>query len=146
MVLTARPSGPLTGLARAPGDKSVSHRALILGALARGETLIAGLLESGDVLATGAAMRAFGASVEKLADGRWRVLGRGGFSQPVGVIDCGNSGTGVRLIMGAAAGFPIEASFTGDASLRSRPMGRVLNPLRDMGLIVSKETEWGACR
>jgi 3-phosphoshikimate 1-carboxyvinyltransferase len=141
MMLTARPSGPLTGLARAPGDKSVSHRALILGAMARGETLISGLLEGADVLATGAAMRAFGADVEKLGDGRWRVLGKGGYSQPGAVIDCGNSGTGVRLIMGAAAGFPIEASFTGDASLRSRPMGRVLTPLKDMGLTVSRETE-----
>jgi 3-phosphoshikimate 1-carboxyvinyltransferase len=131
--LTARPGSPLTGRIRLPGDKSISHRALILGALASGVTEIDGLLEGDDVLRTADAMRAFGASVERLGDGRWRVEGRGGFSQPHGVIDCGNAGTGVRLIMGAAAGFPIEASFTGDASLRSRPMGRVLEPLKAMG-------------
>src|SRR5262245_30132869 len=130
MHMTARPSGPLKGAARAPGDKSVSHRALILGAMANGETLITGLLEGEDVLATGRAMAAFGAEVERLGEGRWRVVGKGRLEQPSEIIDCGNSGTGARLIMGAAAGFPIEATFTGDSSLRSRPMGRVLDPLK----------------
>jgi len=131
--LTARPGGQLTGRLRLPGDKSISHRALILGALASGTTEIDGLLEGDDVLRTAGAMRAFGAEVTRLGEGRWRVQGRGGYGQPNEVIDCGNSGTGVRLIIGAAAGFPIEATFTGDASLRSRPMGRVLDPLKAMG-------------
>jgi 3-phosphoshikimate 1-carboxyvinyltransferase len=140
MLLTARPSGPLTGLAHVPGDKSISHRALILGALAEGATEIHGLLEGADVLATAAAMRAFGAEVMRLGEGHWRVVGKGGFAQPAGTIDCGNSGTGARLIMGAAAGFPIEVTFDGDASLRSRPMGRVLDPLKQMGLTVVSDT------
>ena len=131
--LTSRPGGALRGRVRAPGDKSISHRALILGALAQGVTEIEGLLESEDVLRTAAAMRAFGAEVERLGEGRWRVVGRGALSEPADVIDCGNSGTGVRLIMGAAAGFPISVSFTGDGSLRGRPMGRVLDPLGMMG-------------
>ena len=118
---------------RVPGDKSISHRALILGALARGVTEIEGLLEGDDVLATSRAMRAFGAGVEQLGAGRWRVEGRGGFSEPADVIDCGNAGTGVRLIMGAAAGFDLAATFTGDSSLRGRPMNRVLKPLGQMG-------------
>ncbi len=133
MRLAARPSGPLKGSTRAPGDKSISHRALILGALAEGVTEIEGLLESDDVLRTAEAVRAFGAGVERLGEGRWRVEGRGGFSEPGEVIDCGNSGTGVRLLMGAAAGFAIAATYTGDNSLRGRPMGRILNPLREMG-------------
>jgi 3-phosphoshikimate 1-carboxyvinyltransferase len=141
MHLTARPSGPLHGAARAPGDKSVSHRALILGALANGRTLITGLLEGADVLATGNAMAAFGAQVERLGEGTWAVTGKGGLAQPTEIIDCGNSGTGARLIMGAAAGFPIEATFTGDASLRSRPMGRVLEPLKAMGLKILSDTD-----
>ena len=131
--MTARPAGPLKGRVRAPGDKSISHRALILGALASGRTEIEGLLEGDDVLRTAEAMRAFGAQVTQLGGGRWVVEGRGDFSQPPGIIDCGNAGTGVRLIMGAAAGFPIEATFTGDASLRKRPMNRVLEPLGLMG-------------
>ena len=131
--LTARRAGPLKGCARAPGDKSISHRALIVGALARGETAIEGILEGDDVLRTADAMRAFGAAVDQLGPGRWRVRGEGGLSEPVGVIDCGNSGTGVRLIMGAAAGFDLAATFTGDASLRGRPMRRVLKPLGEMG-------------
>lgn len=132
-VLQARRSGPLRGVVRAPGDKSMSHRALILGALATGTTEIEGLLESDDVLRTAQAMRAFGADVTQLGEGRWRVEGRGGFSEPEDVIDCGNAGTGVRLIMGAAAGFPIAATFTGDASLRGRPMARITDPLALMG-------------
>ena len=131
--MTARPGSPLKGRVRAPGDKSISHRALILGALASGRTEIEGLLEGDDVLRTAEAMRAFGATVTQLGGGRWVVEGRGGFSQPTEIIDCGNAGTGVRLIMGAAAGFPIEATFTGDASLRRRPMNRVLEPLGLMG-------------
>jgi 3-phosphoshikimate 1-carboxyvinyltransferase len=131
--LKARPGGPLRGRVRAPGDKSISHRALILGAMASGETLVEGLLEGDDVLRTAAAMRAFGAEVEQLDAGSWRVIGRGGFAEPEDVIDCGNAGTGARLIMGAAAGHRLSASFTGDASLRRRPMMRVLTPLGLMG-------------
>jgi 3-phosphoshikimate 1-carboxyvinyltransferase len=131
--LTARRGGPLRGAVRAPGDKSISHRALILAALARGVTEIEGLLEGEDVLATSRAMRAFGAQVERLGEGLWRVEGHGGFSEPADVIDCGNAGTGVRLIMGAAAGFDMASTFTGDASLRGRPMNRVLKPLGQMG-------------
>jgi 3-phosphoshikimate 1-carboxyvinyltransferase len=131
--LTARRTGPLKGVVRAPGDKSISHRALILGALAHGVTEIEGLLEGDDVKRTAAAMAAFGASVERLGDGRWRIEGQGGFSEPADVVDCGNAGTGVRLVMGAAAGFELCATFTGDASLRGRPMNRVLKPLGEMG-------------
>lgn len=134
MRLLARPSGPVQGRVRPPGDKSISHRALIMGALAAGTTEIEGLLEGDDVLATAAAMRAFGADVARLGPGRWRVQGQGGFTQPAGPIDCGNSGTGVRLMMGAAAGFLVSATFTGDASLSRRPMNRILDPLREMGL------------
>ncbi|MEM1345189.1 MAG: 3-phosphoshikimate 1-carboxyvinyltransferase [Pseudomonadota bacterium] len=132
--MTAHPSSGLRGEAAIPGDKSVSHRALILGALAVGETRITGLLEGEDVLATAAAMRAFGAEVV-CEDKTWivRGVGVGGFGEPVRVIDCGNAGTGVRLIMGAMATTPIAATFTGDASLCSRPMGRVLAPLAEFG-------------
>ncbi len=131
--LTARPGGPLRGRIRAPGDKSISHRALIMGALAAGETQIEGLLEGDDVLRTAAAMGAFGAGVSREGEGRWRVIGRGGLAEPADVIDCGNAGTGVRLIMGAAAGFALTATFTGDDSLRGRPMLRILRPLSQMG-------------
>ena len=131
--LTARRAGPLKGVVRAPGDKSISHRALILGALASGVTEIEGLLEGEDVKRTAQAMAAFGADVQRLGEGRWRVEGRGGFAEADQVIDCGNAGTGVRLIMGAAAGFDMAATFTGDASLRGRPMNRVLKPLGEMG-------------
>lgn len=137
--MTARPGGPLKGIVRAPGDKSISHRAMILGALADGVTTVEGLLEGDDVLRTAEAMRAFGATVERTGDGAWRIEGRGGFTQPAGVIDCGNAGTGVRLIMGAAAGFELTATFTGDASLRKRPMGRVLKPLGLMGAAWTSE-------
>jgi 3-phosphoshikimate 1-carboxyvinyltransferase len=133
--MTARKSGPLKGTANVPGDKSISHRSLILGAMAVGETHITGLLEGEDVLGTADAMRAFGAGVERLGDGEWRVngVGVGGFAEPEDVIDCGNAGTGVRLIMGAMATSPITATFTGDASLRSRPMGRVTDPIALFG-------------
>ncbi|WP_026756484.1 3-phosphoshikimate 1-carboxyvinyltransferase [Sediminimonas qiaohouensis] len=133
MISTAQ--GPLTGLAHVPGDKSISHRTLILGALSVGETRITGLLEGEDVLDTGRAMRAFGAEVARDEDGTWHVhgVGVGGFAEPGGVIDCGNSGTGVRLIMGAMATSPITATFTGDASLNARPMARVTDPLAQFG-------------
>ena len=131
--LTSRPGGVLGGRIRAPGDKSISHRALILGGMASGETLIEGLLESDDVLRTAAAVRAFGAEVERLGEGRWRVAGRGALAEPADVVDCGNSGTGVRLMMGAAAGYPVTTVFTGDSSLRGRPMARVTDPLTAMG-------------
>lgn len=106
---------------------------MILGALASGTTTVEGLLEGDDVLATARAMQAYGARVEPEGGGRWRIEGKGGFEEPADVIDCGNAGTGVRLIMGAAAGFPICSTFTGDSSLRGRPMGRVLEPLAKMG-------------
>lgn len=133
--LTAHPAGGLSGSAAVPGDKSVSHRALILGALSVGETSITGLLEGEDVLGTAAAMRAFGARVDRDGDGTWTVqgVGVGGLAEPDDVIDCGNAGTGVRLIMGAMATCPIAATFTGDASLRRRPMGRILDPLALFG-------------
>jgi 3-phosphoshikimate 1-carboxyvinyltransferase len=131
-LLTGSRSGALSGNIQVPGDKSMSHRALILGGLARGETRISGLLESDDVLHTAEAVRAFGAKADRVAEGEWRVRGAEWHS-PDGPIDCGNSGTCARLLMGAAAGFPISATFTGDASLSSRPMERVLAPLRAMG-------------
>jgi len=133
--MTARRAPPLRGIAQVPGDKSISHRALILGALSVGETRITGLLEGQDVLDTAAAMRAFGATLTRDAPGSWRVqgVGVGGFAEPAQVIDCGNSGTGVRLIMGAMATTPITATFTGDASLNKRPMSRVTDPLALFG-------------
>ena len=133
--MSSRPCGPLTGEARVPGDKSISHRSLILGALCVGETEISGLLEGQDVLDTARAMRAFGAEVTDHGGGNWSVhgVGVGGFAEPDQVIDCGNSGTGVRLIMGAMATSPITATFTGDASLNGRPMARVTDPLALFG-------------
>ncbi len=132
--MTARKAGPLSGTADVPGDKSISHRSLILGAMAVGETRVTGLLEGQDVLDTAKAMRAFGAEVEKQGD-TWVIhgVGTGGFAEPDTVIDCGNSGTGVRLIMGAMATTPITATFTGDASLNKRPMARVTDPLALFG-------------
>ncbi|MFY8143652.1 MAG: 3-phosphoshikimate 1-carboxyvinyltransferase, partial [Caulobacter sp.] len=130
--LKSAPGGALRGIVRAPGDKSISHRSMILGALATGTTTVEGLLEGDDVLATARAMQAFGARIEREGVGRWRIEGKGGFEEPADVIDCGNAGTGVRLIMGAAAGFAMCATFTGDQSLRGRPMGRVLDPLARM--------------
>ncbi|WP_102226125.1 3-phosphoshikimate 1-carboxyvinyltransferase [Acidimangrovimonas sediminis] len=133
--MSSRRSGPLSGVAEVPGDKSISHRALILGAMAVGETRVSGLLEGEDVLDTAKAMRAFGAEVTRTGAGAWSVhgVGVGGFAEPAAVIDCGNSGTGVRLIMGAMATTPITATFTGDASLSKRPMGRVTDPLALFG-------------
>ena len=120
-----------------PGDKSISHRALMFGALAVGVTNITGLLEGEDVLRTAAAMRLLGATVERLGEGKWRVAGRGvgGLTEPSDVLDMGNSGTAARLICGLLAGHPIFAVMTGDASLRKRPMGRVTDPLTATGAI-----------
>ncbi|MDA1090725.1 MAG: 3-phosphoshikimate 1-carboxyvinyltransferase [Proteobacteria bacterium] len=133
--LQSSPSGPLSGVAVVPGDKSISHRALILGALAVGETRITGLLESDDVLATAAALRALGAQVRREDDGDWRIFGCGvgGLSEPSGVLDMGNSGTAVRLLMGVSATLSFNTTFCGDASLSKRPMERVMTPLRQMG-------------
>jgi 3-phosphoshikimate 1-carboxyvinyltransferase len=133
--LTARRAGPLKGRVRVPGDKSISHRALIFGALAVGETCISGLLEGEDVLNTAKAVGALGAQVERRGAGEWRVRGVGvaGFAEPASALDFGNSGTGCRLMLGAVAGCPIAATFDGDASLRKRPMRRVLEPLERIG-------------
>jgi 3-phosphoshikimate 1-carboxyvinyltransferase len=133
--MTSRACGALTGTAQVPGDKSISHRSLILGAMSVGETTITGLLEGQDVLDTARAMRAFGAEVTDHGGGSWSVygVGVGGFAEPDQVIDCGNSGTGVRLIMGTMATSPITVTFTGDASLNGRPMARVTDPLALFG-------------
>ncbi|MEO6380799.1 MAG: 3-phosphoshikimate 1-carboxyvinyltransferase [Nitrobacter sp.] len=147
--LEARKSQSLTGLVRVPGDKSISHRALILGALAVGETRITGLLEGEDVLHTAKAMQALGAKVERRADDKneivWSVrgVGTGGFAAPTAPLDFGNSGTGCRLVMGAVAGCPITATFDGDASLRSRPMRRILDPLELIGARVLSQSDGG---
>jgi 3-phosphoshikimate 1-carboxyvinyltransferase len=143
--LEARSSGPLSGKVRVPGDKSISHRALILGALAVGESRISGLLEGEDVLNTAKSMRALGARVERTGDFAWKVNGVGvaGFASPQNALDFGNSGTGCRLVMGAVAGCPITAVFDGDASLRSRPMRRILDPLELMGAKAGETREGG---
>jgi 3-phosphoshikimate 1-carboxyvinyltransferase len=133
--MTARRGRPCKGRVRVPGDKSISHRALILGALTVGTTHVSGLLEGEDVLNTAKAMRMLGAAVERTGAGKWQVegVGVGGFAQPSVPLDFGNSGTGCRLVIGAVAGCPITATFDGDASLRKRPMNRVLDPLVRMG-------------
>ena len=135
-VMRALRSSSLKGVVSIPGDKSISHRSLILGALAIGQTRITGLLEGQDVLDTAKAMVAFGAVVEKNDQSEWLVdgVGVGGFAEPSTVVDCGNSGTGVRLIIGAMSTTPINATFTGDHSLNSRPMERVTNPLSKFGV------------
>ena len=132
-------SGPLTGIARAPGDKSISHRSIIFGAMASGTTRITGLLEGADIMSTAGAMRAFGADVARKDDGTWVVtgVGKAGLRAPEHDVDCGNAGTGVRLIMGAASAYPITVTYIGDASLSVRPMGRVTDPLREMGVTAS---------
>lgn len=135
--LRASPSRGLRGDIAVPGDKSISHRALILGALAAGETRIEGLLEGADVMRTAEAVRALGARVVRHAEGSWAVTGAEWVS-PGAPIDCGNAGTAARLLIGAAAGFPITVAFTGDESLRARPMDRVLYPLRAMGADVGE--------
>ena len=133
--LIAQASSGLRGELRAPGDKSISHRALIMGALSVGRTVISGLLEGEDVLCTASALGNLGAVVSRRSDGLWQVHGRGvgGFDEPESVLDLGNSGTGVRLLMGVAAGISATTFFTGDASLRRRPMARVTRPLEQMG-------------
>lgn len=143
--LTARQSGPMQGRARVPGDKSISHRALILGALTVGETTVGGLLEGEDVLHTADAMRALGAHLERTGEQAWRIHGVGvaGFAQPVAPLDFGNSGTGCRLAIGAVAGSPVTVAFVGDESLRSRPMRRVLDPLEKMGARVLEVADGG---
>src|SRR6476660_1292764 len=135
MPLTARRSAALTGRVRVPGDKSISQRALIVGALTVGGTRISGLLEGEDVINTGKAMQALGAHVERTGEGEWRVHGVGvrGFREPQTALDFGNSGTGARLVRGLVAGCPIAATFDGDASLRTRPMQRILDPLALLG-------------
>ena len=140
--LTASAAGPLSGRVRVPGDKSISHRALLLGALATGVTRVRGLLEAEDVINTGKALKALGAEVDR-AGQEWHVKGRGvgGLRQPEGALDFGNSGTGTRLMLGVIAGHPITARLTGDASLSRRPMGRVLNPLKQMGLEVEEDRD-----
>ena len=129
------PATRLSGRVTVPGDKSISHRSLMLSALAVGESRIEGLLEGEDVLATATAMRAMGATIERDADGVWRVhgVGVGGLLQPEAALDMGNSGTSTRLLMGLVASHPITATFVGDASLSGRPMGRVIEPLSRMG-------------
>ena len=131
----ARPANPLAGKIRVPGDKSISHRALMLGALAIGRTEISGLLEGEDVLATAAALRMLGATVTAAGHGRWEVdgVGIGGLAEPEDLLDLGNSGTAARLLLGILATHPITAFVTGDASLRRRPMGRVVDPLSSIG-------------
>lgn len=138
--LTSRKAGALHGAVAVPGDKSISHRALILGALAEGRTVISGLLESEDILCTARALQALGAGIQKQGDS-WTVIGSGlgGLLEPEQALDFGNSGTGARLMMGVVAGHPIRAVFTGDDSLKKRPMGRVLDPLKRMGLQIEEE-------
>jgi 3-phosphoshikimate 1-carboxyvinyltransferase len=137
MRLRAHPVEALRGQARVPGDKSISHRVLLLGALAVGESRIEGLLEGADVLATADALRALGAGLERAGEGSWRVQGRGvgGLLEPDRPLDLGNSGTGARLLLGVLAGQPFTTFLTGDASLRTRPMGRVIQPLIEMGAV-----------
>ena len=145
------PGGPLKGRIRVPGDKSISHRSLMFGALAVGETRVTGLLEGEDVMATAAALRAMGATIEREAEGTWSILGVGvgGLLQPEVPLDMGNSGTSTRLLMGLVASHPITAQFVGDASLSKRPMGRVTEPLGQMGAEFSGTTlpltERGLC-
>ncbi len=145
--LSAERSGPLKGRVRPPGDKSISHRAFIFGLLSRGETEIEGLLEGDDVLRTGEACKALGARVERRGEGRWTVAGAGlgSLVAPIGALDFGNAGTGARLMMGVVGGHGVAATFDGDASLRKRPMRRILDPLQLMGAQVLAEAEGGRC-
>src|SRR5262245_5193856 len=132
--LTVRKSGPLRGTCRVPGDKSISHRALLFGALADGVVEARGLGRGGDNLSTAAALRALGVDIQLAGDqARVRGVGFGGLREAAGALDCGNSGTTIRLLMGLLAGRPFETELQGDASLTRRPMGRVAEPLRRMG-------------
>ncbi|MBT6122957.1 MAG: 3-phosphoshikimate 1-carboxyvinyltransferase [Candidatus Puniceispirillum sp.] len=137
--LSSQKSAALGGIVDVPGDKSMSHRSLILGSLAIGTTKVTGLLEGADVLATADAMSALGSDIERLDDGTWVIVGQGlhGLEAPEKALDLGNSGTGVRLLMGVVASQPITATFTGDASLSVRPMARITDPLQQMGTLVS---------
>jgi len=145
--LSAHRNGPLRGRARPPGDKSISHRAFIFGLLTRGATQIEGLLEGDDVLRTGEVCKALGATIERHGEGRWSVSGPGlgSLVAPRASLDFGNAGTGARLMMGVVGGHDIVGVFDGDASLRKRPMRRVLDPLRLMGAQVLEEVEGGRC-
>jgi len=136
MVWTSHPVKSIQGRVRAPGDKSCSHRAFILGGMAGGVTRVTGMLEGDDVLRTGQAVQALGAKVTQTGPGEWTIEGVGerGFSRPYVPLDFGNSGTGSRLMMGAMGGYDLKAEITGDASLSARPMNRILAPLRDMGV------------
>ncbi|HUI22318.1 MAG TPA: 3-phosphoshikimate 1-carboxyvinyltransferase [Methylocella sp.] len=147
LALAARAGGPLRGRVKPPGDKSISHRALILGLLCVGETKIEGLLEGDDVLRTAAACAALGAKVERCGEGRWRVhgCGVGSLLPPRETLDFGNSGTGMRLLMGVAGSHGIATCFDGDASLRKRPMQRILDPLCLMGAEVLSQSPGGRC-
>lgn len=138
MQLTALPCPPLTGRARIPGDKSMSHRALMLGAVAKGETIIGGLLESADIRATAAALRALGVKLGRLESGLWQIQGSGpqGLRSPAQILDMGNSGTGARLLAGLLTGTDVTATFAGDKSLSRRPMKRILAPLAQMGATI----------
>ncbi|WP_413991017.1 3-phosphoshikimate 1-carboxyvinyltransferase [Labrys okinawensis] len=141
--LSAHRSPGLKGKVRVPGDKSISHRALIFGLLSVGETEIEGLLEAGDVMATAEACRRLGATITRIGEGSWRVqgVGVGGLLSPDGTLDFGNAGTGSRLMMGVVAGHGVTATFDGDASLRQRPMMRVLTPLLKMGAEIVTSAE-----
>lgn len=130
--MTARKSGALTGNVRIPGDKSISHRSLMFGALAKGETIVSGLLEAGDIFSTAEALRSMGVKLSN-EDGLWRIQGGHGLSEPSHVIDMGNSGTSTRLLTGMIAGYDITATLTGDNSLVKRPMARIMTPLQEMG-------------
>ena len=143
--MSSRPAGPLSGRVRVPGDKSISHRALIVGCLSIGETRVENLLEGEDVLRTADAVRALGGRAVREGEGRWRVVGTGigGLAEPAGLLDFGNAGTGSRLMMGVVGSHPITATFDGDASLRKRPMRRILDPLTRMGTEVLAEAEGG---
>src|SRR5690242_9792469 len=143
--LTARRNGALSGRLRVPGDKSISQRARMLGALAAGKTRVSGLPEGEDVINTSKAMAALGAKVERAGEGAWEIfcVGGGGFRQPAPTLDSGTSGTGCRLVMGAVAGCPITAPFDGDASLRTRPMKRILDPVAQVGARTLSMAEGG---
>jgi 3-phosphoshikimate 1-carboxyvinyltransferase len=134
-------SQALSGAVSAPGDKSISHRAMIFGAMAAGTTHVTGLLEGADILSTASVMQALGAKITKTGIGAYQVegCGEGGLQTPDVNLDCGNAGTGVRLIMGACAGYKLRATYIGDASLSSRPMNRILDPLREMGVIATAQ-------
>ncbi len=143
--LSGQRGGPLRGRFRPPGDKSISHRAFLFGLLARGTTRITGLLEGEDVMRTGDACRALGARLDRHAPGAWSVEGAGALLSPAAPLDFGNAGTGSRLMMGVVAGHDLTAVFDGDASLRKRPMRRILDPLEQMGARVLAQGEGGRC-